>query len=256
MQIFDAHAHLQDEKLFSRLEDIVPAARLIGVEKIVCCGTSEADWDDVAKVKRKYPNLVIASFGLHPWYLKLRTSAWFDVLKTHLIKIPSVIGEIGLDFVLTDLDQEEQKDIFSQQLQLAQELKRPVSIHCRRAWEELLSVLAAHGVLKAGGVIHSYSGNVDLIPQLVKYNLFFSFSGSITFSGNKRVHKTLRAVPPERLLIETDSPDLLPLGAAEPNVPANIRMVVLAAAKELGLSEEKIAQSTFANALKVFKAYE
>jgi len=255
MRIFDAHAHLQDDKLFSRLEDIVSAACAVGVEKIVCCGTSEADWDDVAKVKHKYPDLIVASFGLHPWYLKLRTPDWLKTLKNHLEKIPSAIGEIGLDFVLTDLDEKEQKEVLIQQLALARELKRPVSIHCRRAWDGLLNVLAAHGPLEEGGIIHSYSGSADFAMQLAKYNLSFSFSGSLTFSGNKRAHKALKAVPPDRLLVETDSPDLLPLGVTGPNVPANIRMVLSAAAKHLEVSEEKLAQATFDNASKVFGKY-
>ncbi len=253
--LWDAHAHLQDEKLLPQLDQIAAAARAAGIKKIVCCGSAERDWPAVARVKTIYPQLVIASFGLHPWYLRARSRAWFKSLEDHLTRQPSAVGEIGLDFALTDFDPAEQKEVFSKQLALARRLQRSVSIHCRRAWEGLVEVLQGHGPLEQGGLIHSYSGSAELVPVLAEYNLSFSFSGSLTRSGNRRGHKAFLAVPPERLLIETDSPDLTPVGAQAPNVPANLLLVLRAAAKILDKSEAEIAQVTGDNAQRLFGRY-
>jgi len=248
----DAHSHLQDERLKEHLDGVIAKAHEAGITKIVCCGTEEADWPEVKRITEKYSDLIIPSFGLHPWYIPKRSGEWLKNLENVLTQISSGVGEIGLDFALKDFDEEEQKKIFTEQLTLANKLERPVTIHCRQAWEALVDVLEEMGPLKYGGLVHSYSGASELIPRLRKFGLSFSFSGSITRSGNKKGRHALLAVPPENLLVETDSPDLSPVGIEGTNEPANLMMVVKTVAVLLGKSEEEIMQITSQNAMRIF----
>ncbi|MDD5217496.1 MAG: TatD family hydrolase [Candidatus Omnitrophica bacterium] len=248
----DAHSHLQDERLKEHLDGVIAKAYEAGITKIVCCGTEEADWPEVKRIKEKYSDLIIPSFGLHPWYIPKRSAGWLKNLENVLTQISSGVGEIGLDFALREYDEDEQKKVFEAQLRLAHQLERPVTIHCRQAWEALMDVLEKSGPLKYGGLVHSYSGAAELIPRLRKFGLSFSFSGSITRSGNKKGRHSLLAVPSESLLVETDSPDLSPVGVEGTNEPAHLMMVVKTVAVLLGKSEEDIIQMTSQNAMRLF----
>jgi TatD DNase family protein len=196
------------------------------------------------------------------------------------------VGEIGLDHAIEDRDDADQEAVFLSQLRLSRDLNLPVTMHCRRAWGRLLELLTPLGPHPAGMLIHSYSGADDLVPTLAKFNVFFSFSGSITFSGHRKRHRALRAVPLDRLLIETDAPDIPPYipGTAEKahgrdgrvdgwkdgkidegpavedprreerplNEPANLIYVAEAAARLLGVSVEELARLTWDNAERLF----
>ncbi len=251
-KLIDAHCHLQDERILPRLPDVIERAREAGVERMICCGTREKDWDAVLRLKEQYPGIIFPAFGLHPWYVKDRSSGWLNTLRGFLEAVPSAVGEIGLDHALENFNEAEQTEIFGTQLELAREHGRPVVIHCRRAWEALAGILERTGPLEHGGIIHSYSGPAELIPGLMKFGLSFSFSGSVTRAGNRRARKALGAVPPDRLLAETDSPDILPEGMDGVNEPANLVRVVKEIAALRGFSEEEAARVTSENARKIF----
>lgn len=250
--LFDAHCHLQDERLEGQLEKIMTRARNAGVGKMVCCGTEECDWPSVVQVKEKYSDSIIPSFGLHPWHIKERSEKWFSKLEEFVSEIPSAIGEVGLDFALTDFSGEEQKEIFCSQLDLAEKYKRPVSVHCRKAFDSLIEIMEKRGGLKYGGIIHSYSGGANRISKLCDLGFSLSFSGSVTWSGNKRAKNSLLNTPSENLLLETDSPDILPAGIIGLNEPSNLILVAKEAASLFNLNEETVAQITSQNAEKIF----
>jgi len=252
MKLIDSHCHLQDERMGPRLSGILERARNFGIEKMVCCGTEEKDWEAVLRLKETCPEIIHPAFGLHPWYVKNRSSAWAGALERFLTATPSAVGETGLDHALENFDPREQKEIFRTQLELAQRHGRPVVIHCRGAWEALIGVLEEIGPLKYGGMVHSYSGSLELIPELAAFGLSFSFSGSVTYPGNKRARKALRGVPLDRLLVETDSPDILPAGGEGDNEPANLISIVKEIALLRDLPEEEIARVTFENTRKIF----
>lgn len=180
---------------------------------IVCCGTKESDWHSVAQIASRYEN-VVPCFGVHPWFVEDVSARWFANLESFLEKEfagrGALMGEIGVDHLLKNVDQTKQEMIFKTQMGMAKELGIPVSIHVRKGWDTLIRILKKMAPLKAGGTIHSYSGSADMVPLLEKYGLYISFSGSVTHPGNKKVKKSLRAVSPHRLLIETDSPAILP----------------------------------------------
>lgn len=252
MQLFDAHCHLQDERLACRLAEVLNRAEQAGVQRMLCCGCHERNWDAVLALAQAHPEIV-PSFGIHPWYMQGRTDGWLETLERFLSGQSSGVGEIGLDHAVTPRADEEQEAVFIAQLHLARRLKRPVSLHCRKAWERLRGILRAEGGVGWGGLIHSYSGSAELVKPLEEMGLFISFSGAITRPGNKRGHQALAAVSPERLLIETDSPDLPPVGAVSAvNEPANLALVAAGVANILGRSPDWVAEQTFVNASRLF----
>ncbi len=258
MQLFDAHCHLQDEKLSPLLDEAMKNARDTGISHWVCCGSAENDWDAVRAITQKHTG-VIPSFGLHPWYVRERSQEWLARLQDVLRSTPSAVGEIGLDHAIEPRNDEEQESVFIDQVHLARELNRPFSVHCRRAWGRLIPLLTEHAPYPAGFLIHSYSGGPDLVPELAKLGAFFSFSGSITLSGNKKGHRSARAVPDDRLLIETDAPDIPPHipdqpdSRTTPNVPANLVHVLNKMAELRGWLAEKTVKITSENGMRLFK---
>ena len=228
-------------------------ASMAGVSAMLCCGTSEQDWDKVIEISQKYES-VIPTFGIHPWFMSSRSEKWLDKLECVLKSFPGGCGgEIGLDYTVKEGNEKEQLSVFIDQLRLAAKLDRPVSIHCRKAWGELTDLLEKEKGVRQGGAIHSYSGAPQLVRRLQNYGLSISFSGSLTMEGNRKGKASLEQVDHERLLIETDSPDLLPWGFTGNNEPANIISIVKAISSVLGCSDEMVSEITFNNGMKVFK---
>jgi len=253
IRLFDAHCHLQDSRISADMDAVMQRARQAGVEAMMCCGSAEDDWDRVQEWSKH--DGVFISFGLHPWYVDKRSAGWLENLAHYLQTSPIAgVGEIGLDHALDNVDLEAQEEVFIGQLRLARDFQRPVSIHCRKAFGRLLEILKFEGGVAHGGIIHSYSGPKDLVPLFEAFNLSISFSGSITRTNNKRGHEAVMAVSADRLLIETDSPDLPPVQAApgKPNEPANIVFVLEKIAQLTGETSDAIALRTWENACGVF----
>ncbi|MCX7010791.1 MAG: TatD family hydrolase [Kiritimatiellaeota bacterium] len=256
MQLFDAHCHLQDEKLAGDLARVMERAAAAGVAGAMCCGSAEGDWPTTLAVAEKYPHVQI-SLGLHPWYVGERQPGWLDRLRTLLAAHPRAgVGEIGLDHALENADPAVQEQVFLDQFALSIELRRPASLHCRRAFGRLLELLPRFPHHPVGFVVHSFSGAAELVAPLVKFGAYFSFSGSLTRSGNRRGYAALRTIPAERLLLETDSPDLMPVIAGRvpegPNEPANLIHVLRAAVALRSVTEAELASQIWANTQRLF----
>jgi len=222
---------------------------------LVCCGTLESDWDRVLEIKRDY-DAVIPSFGVHPWHVETLSDSWEKRLESYLQLIPAGIGEIGLDFTDRSPSQEVQESVFRIQLAMAKGLGLPVSIHIRKAWESFIGILKELGPLPGGGLIHSFSGSADMVPLFERYNLYISFSGSLTNPSSKKVHRALQAVSFNRILLETDSPDLLPKSCScsvdGVNTPENLIAIAHAAAGILKKTPQDIVQQTLDNGIELF----
>ncbi|MEI6892810.1 MAG: TatD family hydrolase [Pontiella sp.] len=254
MKLFDAHNHVQDDRLFPDLGNIMRRAVEAGVVKMGVKGCCENDWAKVIHVQETYVGIHV-SFGLHPWFIKDRTPDWFQTLEKLLINDPqAAVGEIGIDHAIQERNDADQEQVFLQQLALARKLDRPVSIHCRQAWGRLIELLDQFGPLPKGMLIHCFGGSAEIATELVKRGGYISFSGSITRPNARKAGPAIRAVPADRLLIETDAPDLLPTPAKGPlNEPANVRLVLEQAADFRGISTEALAELTFANAERFFR---
>lgn len=254
MRLFDCHNHIQDERLFPDLGNVLRRAAEAGVGEMGVKGCCEADWPRVAEIMRAHSG-IHPSFGLHPWFIADRTPAWFQTLENLLRNHPRAgIGEIGIDHVITPRNDADQEQVFLQQLGLSRDLRRPVTIHCRRAWGRLIELLDRFGELPCGMLIHCFGGSAEVAQELVKRGGFISFSGSITRPNNRKAEAAINAVPADRLLIETDAPDILPSTAAGPlNEPANVRLVLAKAAELRAMPEPELAELTFRNARRFFR---
>jgi TatD DNase family protein len=250
MKLYDCHNHVQDERLFPMIGDVMERAREAGVIRMGVKGCCEADWPRVIAVMENYEGIQPA-FGLHPWFIADRSPQWLKKLEALLVQHPKAsVGEIGIDHAVEDRDDAEQEAVFLAQLELAGRLHRPVSIHCRQAWGRLIELLDDFGELPQGMLIHCFGGSAEVAAELVRRGGYVSFSGSITRPNNKKAGPAIRAVPDNRILIETDAPDILPATAAGPlNEPANLRHVLSKAAELRGIPDEEMAALTFENAV-------
>lgn len=252
MILFDAHCHLNDALYNGRVPDVIARARAAGVERMNCCGCEENDWESVRKLAGEY-EAVLPSFGLYPLNVSGKSEQWLAKLKSFLLSIPSGVGEIGLDNSVEGQNNREQEEAFVAQLRLARELQRPVTIHCRKAWGRLMDILRQECGVKHGGIMHTYSGSPELVRPLEEMGLSISFSGAITREGNRRGHQSLPLVSLDRLMLETDSPGLMPVGAEGAcNEPANLPVIARKAASLLGKSVETVAELTYNNAKRLF----
>ena len=202
-----------------------------GVSRCVVNGTSPEDWPRVAQLAELYPELIIPSFGLHPW--KTPSPNWQQQLTSYLDTVPhACIGECGLDRWIKGYDIELQREVFTAQLDLASQRNLPLSIHCLKAWGLLIEILESRPLPQRGFLLHSYSGSAELIPHLTELGAYFSFSGYFLHQRKQNVRDAFSSVPSDRLLIETDAPDMLPPDSSNDhplknqlNHPANISKI-------------------------------
>jgi TatD DNase family protein len=263
LRLFDAHNHLQDERLAPHLAGILQAIPRAGVVRMVVNGSSEADWPQVLVLAKTVPQ-VIPSFGCHPWHVMERSPGWKEVMTRHLDAVPSAVGEIGLDKWIKNHDLAQQEEVFVWQLRLAAERDVPVSIHCLQAWGRLLELLQAGPRPRCGFVLHSFGGPRELIPRLAELGGYFSLPGYFAQDRKERQRETFKHVPRDRLLIETDAPDQslpeervefpLPNDASgKPvNHPANLGAVYRFAAELLGEPLDSLASQVERNFNQVF----
>jgi TatD DNase family protein len=253
MKLFDAHNHIQDERLFPLIDKVMERARIAGVAEMAVKGCSEADWPRVIQISESYQG-IHAAFGLHPWFIAGRSEAWLATLEELLVRYPQAgVGEIGIDHRVERRDDADQEAVFLAQLEVAKRLERTVTVHCRGAWGRLVELLDGFGGLPRGMLIHCFGGSAEMAVELVKRGAYISFSGSITRPNNRKAGPAIEAVPDERILIETDAPDIMP-STAEGNLnePANLRFVLTKAAALRGVSESELARLTFANARRFY----
>ena len=254
MRLYDTHCHLQDERLAPDIDGVLSRAAAAGVARFRCCGSAESDWPAVADLAARHP-AIRPAYGLHPWYVASRTADWEDLLRARLAAEPlAIVGEIGLDHAIEPPNRDEQEAVFHAQLVVAADMNRPVSLHCRRAWGAMMTVLRSLARLPPALIFHAYSGDAGLIEPLAAYNAWFSFCGSLTREGNRRGRAAAALVPADRLLLESDSPDLAPrqVPPGAPNEPAYLPHTLADLAACRNLSPEAAASLTWENACRVF----
>jgi len=211
--LYDAHNHLHDARLNSLNRGAVVAELAkFGVRRMVVNGTEPDDWDAVEALARGLPELILPSYGVHPWFVENAIGDWQGDLERRLDRAigPVGIGEVGLDRWIDDPDEEKQDAVFRAQLRIAAERNLPITIHCLRAWGALLEVLREEPLPERGFLIHSVGASPDSIRELAFLGGYFSVSGPFADPEKKKYRRALEAIPQDRLLIETDAPDMLP----------------------------------------------
>lgn len=253
--LVDSHCHLDFEDFKDDLPAVLERARKAGVLAMVCVGSG----GDLATAERaveaagKEPD-VFAAIGIHPHDAAKITPDFWPALET-LAKKPRVvaIGETGLDYFYEHSPQQVQRDVFVRFLALATKVNRPVVCHVRDAHEDAAAILREGPLPAAGGVVHCFSGNVAHARRYLDLGLYLSFSGILTFKKADDIREAAAYAPADRILIETDSPYLAPIPhRGKRNEPAFVAHTLEALARVRGTAPAKTADTTTANAFRLF----
>ena len=251
----DTHAHLTFPEYKIDLPEVIERAKKANVEAIVNIALDDEALKTSLKIAEEYPGYVYNAYGLHPH----DASDWTDEIITRtkaLAKDKKIvaIGEMGLDYHYKLSPLEKQKEVFRKLLQLAQELDLPAVIHSREASKDMLTILHQENQGKLKGVLHCFSGDMELGKQALDMGLLISFTGTITFKKAEQVRAAAKEIPLDRIMIETDCPFLAPQTfRGKRNEPAYVVKVAEQMAEVKGLSLEDVAIQTTQTAKDFFK---
>ena len=249
----DTHAHLDMEVFQKDLESVLKRAEDNGVEAIVTVGVDLRSSQDAVQLANTRPNLY-AAVGLHPHEARSFNSMTLETLAT-LSQDPKVVawGEIGLDYYRNYSPRELQRKAFEEQLRIAIDLGLPIIIHDREAHEDILDILRKIGKRERFGVVHCYSGDMELAQQLFDMGFFISIPGTITYKNAAQIRQVAASAPIDRILIETDAPFLAPVPyRGKRNEPAYVAITAQELAKLRKLNETTLAGLLRDNTKKLF----
>ena len=252
MNFFDTHAHYNDEKFEEDRNIIIREIKENNIKYVTVVGYNIESSIKAIEIANKYDN-IYATVGISPNDL----DSQIDLEKIESLaqdKKVVAIGEIGLDYYWNKENKDLQKDIFVKQIEIANKMDLPISIHTREAVYDTLEVLKNRIKVKNSGIFHCCPLNIELIKEAVKLGFYISFSGNITFKNSKNANKCIEAVPIDKLLIETDSPYMTP----EPyrgkrNNSIYVKLVAQKIAEVRNMELTDIAKITLENAKRVYK---
>lgn len=235
------------------LDEVIKNALSMGVKKIVVPASSANDIDDVFEVSEKYEN-VYCYLGIHPEDAKNWNDEILDKIKEYSTSTKVVgIGEIGLDYYWDKSYVELQKEIFTKQIQLGNELNLPLNIHDREAHKDTFDILKEHNK-NSKVIMHCFSGSPEFATECIKEGWYIALGGVVTFKNAKKMKEVAKVVPLDRLLLETDAPYLTPVPhRGEENQPAYVKFTAEEIAKIKEISFEELAKQTTQNAEKILK---
>ncbi len=250
--MIDTHTHINCIDDFS-IYEILKNASDNGVEKLIVPSAYASDIDIVAKLASKYEN-VYGLLGVHPSEVKDWTDDLIDKIK-ECAKSPKIvgIGEIGLDYYWDKSFNDLQKEVFIKQINLANELNFPISVHDREAHKDSFDILTEFNK-NSIVIMHCFSGSVEFMHECVKQGWYIAIGGVVTFKNAIKMKEVAKEVPLDKLLIETDAPYLTPVPyRGKTNQPAYVKYVAEEIANLRNTSFEKIDEQTTKNAKLVFK---
>lgn len=252
--LFDTHVHLNARQFAEDEEEVIKRAEAEGVSNMVVVGFDRETIPSAIRIAEKY-DFIYAAVGWHPVDaidMKAEDLAWIEELSNH----PKIvaIGEIGLDYHWDKSPKDVQKDVFRKQIQLAKKVKLPIIIHNREATQDIVDILKEEKAEEVGGIMHCYSGSLDIAKECINMNFYISFGGPVTFKNAKKPKEVVKELPIEKILVETDCPFLAPHPyRGKRNEPAYVKLIAEQIAALKGLSYEEVAQQTTLNAKKIFQ---
>ncbi len=252
MNLVDAHCHLESDHFINDLDRVIDEAHRAGIVKLITSSITPGQWGLSRSIAARHAEVECA-LGIHPWYIKESYRDAVQGLYAAGDLGAVAIGEIGLDRKTEVVPFDRQMVFFEAQLAAAREIGLPVIIHCRGAFNELILAFKRTGALRAGGIIHSFSGSPELADELIRLGLSFSMGGTLTYRNSKKRAAVMKKIYPDHFLLETDSPDIPPVQKhGEINRPHYILYNLEAAAEITGDTVEQVAEHTTANAVRIF----
>lgn len=253
LEYIDTHAHLTMLE-HAPLDDILDRARTAGVRRLVSVSTDESNWESNRKVAEE--RNLFYSLGLHPheagrW--KKLSQPLNDYFKEGVPERCVGIGETGLDFHYNLASREDQIESFEAHVELAKQVKLPLIIHSRDAFDELFAAIARIGMGTRAGVMHCFTGNYEEGKRAIDLGLKISFSGILTFKNANDIRDAAKRLPLSELMVETDCPYLAPIPhRGKPNEPAYVALTAKFLSEVRATSLEEIAPRLVENASKLF----
>lgn len=250
----DSHCHLADETFAVDLDAVVLRAKGAGVERalVILEAGNGKEAEQAGRLEQLWPG-VRFSIGVHPHQAHQfagESQLAATAVREQFAATPSAraVGEIGLDYHYDFSPRDVQHDVFRVQVRLARELQRPVVIHTREADEDTVAILREEGGGEVRGVLHCFTGNAALADAGLELGFYISLAGIITFPKAAGLRETVRRVPLDRLLVETDSPFLAPLPyRGKRNEPAYVARVIAALAEIHQIPPGDLARRATAN---------
>ena len=249
--IFDTHAHYDSGAFNADREELLATMPEKGVGLILDPGCEERSSRAALALAEKFPFLW-AAVGIHPEDMEGLKPDSLETIRTLARHEKCVaIGEVGLDYYWDDTHKAEQKELFAAQLALAGELDLPVIVHDREAHADCLELVSAFP--NARGVFHCFSGSAEMAKELLRRGWYLGFDGPVTYKNARRALEVLEITPPERILVETDSPYMSPVPLrGKRNDSSNLVYIIQKIAEIKGLSPEQVETATWENGKRVF----
>lgn len=250
--MIDTHCHIDGEEFRDDIDDVIVRAREAGVQAIGVPGINLQSLDTVIDVCSRYPNYCFPMLGLHPEDVK---ADWREVLSAiaPVVRETIAIGEVGLDFYWSREFEQEQLLAFEEQVRWAVDLQLPLMIHCRKAQNEMVTILKRYKDKLPGGVFHCFTGNELEAKELLQFDGFVLGIGGVSTFKKSHLPVVLPAVVPlDRIVLETDAPYMAPVPKrGERNEPAFVAYVLKKLAEAYQVSEEEVERVTNENCKKV-----
>ena len=253
--MIDSHCHINDELYKDAPESYIEEAKAAGVSEFLIVGFDAKSSEISANIAEKYSDCY-AAVGIHPSDTKKAEPGDLDIIRELAKNNRTIaIGEIGLDYYW-DKDEESkirQKEYFIKQIQIANDLDLPISIHCRDAIDDCLQILKENHV-RRGGIMHCYAGSVEMAKEFIKLGFLLGFGGTVTFKNSVRPKEVVASIPSNSYVLETDAPYLTPDPyRGKPNHSRYLYLVRNKIAELRSVSPEQVEIESTENFNRVFK---
>jgi TatD DNase family protein len=254
--LIDTHAHLYSEEFQQDLSDTITRAQNIGVKRILLPNIDTESISEMEKVCKNFPEC-IPMMGLHPGYVKGDWEQQLNLIEQKLFESSEqycAVGEIGIDLYWDTTFCEQQKIAFRKQINWAKELKLPIAIHCRNAFDEIFEILDSENATELTGVFHCFTGNLEQANHILSYGGFkLGIGGVITYKKSE-LPEVIKQVDLKHIVLETDAPYLPPVPfRGKRNESAYVSLVAEKLAEIYACSVSEISEKTTQNAIHLFQ---
>lgn len=250
--LFDTHAHISDKRFDEDRKELLRTLPDKDIALVLECGTEFKDWAQVKSISES--DYVYSAFGVHPHSAAQCPENYLDALERYLDEKKCVaLGEIGLDYHYDFSPRDVQRKVLSEQLELAIAKNKPVILHVRESYGDMMNILKPlSGKLR--GVLHCYSGSAEMAKDFLGMGLYLGFGGAITFKSARHSHEVIKMAALDRLLIETDCPYMTPVPyRSQRNDPSFVHLVCEKMAEIREMTYDQIADLTLNNGKRLFE---
>lgn len=251
MHFVDAHCHFHFPSLEASLRDVLSFLSNNFNYTAIVNGTCEDDWEAVSLLAKHYTS-VLPSYGVHPWKAHLVEEGWQQRLEAFIDDNGVGVGECGLDKWIQGADLKIQIPVFEAQLAIALQRNLPVSIHCLHCWGTMLDVLRNNELPQCGFLLHSYGGPKEMLYDFLELGAYFSLSGYFLHERNQGRRDLFSTLPEDRLLIETDAPEM-PLPGQARSQPDDLLAIYEAMTTIRGMKLAVLCELIESNAYRLFR---